>query len=80
MKQKILSLFAAFLLFSLTLTGCGSVTIVPEGTETELPVYIEQEGTEVSLQTIPDYSGDPYIVLNNNMPEFYREGLLNRVL
>ena len=70
MKQKILSLFAAFLLFSLTLTGCGSVTIIPEGTETELPVYMEQEETEVSLQTIPDYSGDPYIVLNNNMPEF----------
>ena len=70
MKQKILSILAAFLLFSLVLTGCGSVAIVPEGTETQLPVYTEPGETEVSLQTIPDYSGDPYIALNDNVPEF----------
>lgn len=49
-----------------TLAGCAGIDISrPAG----------NENTVVSLEEIPDYSGEPYIVLNNNKPDFSESDL-----
>lgn len=60
LKQRILALSAALLIF---LSGCSGTTITqqPDTTSTS---------TIISLDDIPDYSGEPYIVLNDNIPSF----------
>lgn len=35
-----------------------------------LPEYMEQQALPVSADSVPVYSGEPYIVLNNNVPFF----------
>ena len=59
MKKVIKSLFPLLLLISLLLGGCS-------GTQTA-PV--------LSLDSIPAYSGDPYVVLEENKPSFLEEDL-----
>lgn len=49
-----------------TLAGCAGIDISRPA---------ENENTVVSLEEIPDYSGEPYIVLNNNKPDFSESDL-----
>lgn len=49
-----------------TLAGCAGIDISRPA---------ENENTVVSLEEIPDYSGEPYIVLNNNNPDFSESDL-----
>ena len=72
----------AILLVLLILSACGGsyepeITVSIESTQnivttetTTQPITTEETTTVVSVNTIPDYSGSPYIVLNNNKPEF----------
>ena len=59
-----------WLLVAIFLVGCATV----EGTPTQPPV-VEDEKTTVG-STIPQYSGQPYVVLNDNMPNFTEEDLV----
>lgn len=55
------------LLFCLFLTSCDVIR------QPEMP---EPEETEIiSLADIPEYSGEPYIVINGNQPEFPKEDM-----
>ena len=72
----------AILLVLLILSACGGsyepeITVSIESTQnivttetTTQPITTEETTTVVSVNTIPDYSGSPYIVLNNNKPDF----------
>ena len=72
----------ALLLAIVILSACGGsyepeITVSIESTQnivttetTTQPITTEETTTVVSVNTIPDYSGSPYIVLNNNKPEF----------
>lgn len=72
----------AILLVLLILSACGGsyepeITVSIESTQnivttetTTQPITTEETTAVVSVNTIPDYSGSPYIVLNNNKPEF----------
>jgi len=72
----------AILLVLLILSACGGsyepeITVSIESTQnivttetTTQPITTKETTTVVSVNTIPDYSGSPYIVLNNNKPEF----------
>ena len=42
---------------------------------TEVNVFFESKSMVVSLEEVPEYSGEPYIVLNNNEPDFSEEDL-----
>ena len=72
----------AILLVVVILSACGGAhetetTVSIESTQnitttevTTLPITTEETEIVVSDSSIPDYSGSPYIVLNNNKPEF----------
>ena len=72
----------ALLLAVLVLSACGGsyepeTTVSIESTQniittetTTLPITTEETTTVVSENSIPEYSGSPYIILNNNKPEF----------
>lgn len=42
---------------------------------TEVNILFESEAMMVSPEEVPEYSGEPYIVLNNNEPDFSEEDL-----
>ncbi|MCC8142229.1 MAG: DNA/RNA non-specific endonuclease [Lachnospiraceae bacterium] len=75
-RKKIRNLLLPFLAFAVLFTaGCASsdsdktseetVTVVSEPTiEAAIP------GPDVSLADIPEYSGDPWVILNDNTPYF----------
>ena len=46
----------------MTFTACSPVT--------DSPVVEEVQTETISLESIPEYSGEPYVVLNNNIPTF----------
>ncbi len=66
------------------LCACGQVEIVigdgsGYGSSTQNGSQLSGAGnrsqTSVSLDSIPEYSGDPYVVVNNNVPFFSKEDL-----
>lgn len=66
------------------LCACGQVEIVigdgsGNGSSTQNGSQLSGAGnrsqTSVSLDSIPEYSGDPYVVVNNNVPFFSEEDL-----
>lgn len=60
MKSMKQSLAALVLPFCILLTGCAQL-----------------EGTQVSfsMEDLPDFSGDPYVVINDNQPDFSSEDM-----
>ena len=69
------------------LCACGQVEIVigdgsGYGSSTQNGSQLSGAGnhsqTSVSLDSIPEYSGDPYVVVNNNVPFFFQRGLTSR--
>lgn len=80
-KKNLLWLLMAV---SLMLCACGQVEIVigdgsDYGSSTQNGSQLSGAGnrsqTSVSLDSIPEYSGDPYVVVNNNVPFFPKEDL-----
>ena len=80
-KKNLLWLLMAV---SLILCACGQVEIVigdgsGYGSSTQNGSQLSGAGnhsqTSVSLDSIPEYSGDPYVVVNNNVPFFSEEDL-----
>lgn len=79
MRKKLRSFLIATALV-LSFTGCSSSTIVnnqqvvenKQETNIEENTKSEQSNT-ISLENIPEYSGTPYIELNENIPEFTAE-------
>ncbi len=62
--QTILSLFTACTVF---LSGCSLPTQFPTGTGENTAAVVQ------GLEDIPDYSGEPYVVLGDNTPDFPKE-------
>lgn len=80
-KKNLLWLLMAV---SLMLCACGQVEIVigdgsDYGSSTQNGSQLSGAGNHsqasVSLDSIPEYSGDPYVVVNNNVPFFHKEDL-----
>ena len=69
MKNKILLLICILLVLVLTFSGCGGSLfngdIFPENEGTKYPTQVI-----VSLDDIPEYSGNPYVAINDNQPSF----------
>lgn len=69
MKNKILSLICILLVLVLTFSGCGGSLfngdIFPENEGTKYPTQVI-----VSLEDIPEFSGGPYVAINDNQPSF----------
>ena len=65
-------LLCLFLTICLLFTACGlEVEYVPEPTANPQEVSETVSAFEgFSLETLPDYSGEPYVVLQNNVPNF----------
>lgn len=69
--KKRLSIISLILVLLLTLTACGGsltngdIFPEPENTTTE-----NTQSTTTTLANIPEYSGSPYIALNDNQPQF----------
>lgn len=60
------------LLLLLSLTGC-SVTISQNSEEKEPVVNTAVSVSAASLDAVPKYSGEPYVVLQDNVPQFTAE-------
>lgn len=79
MKLTRKSIFAILLALSIGLSGCGNADNIEADTETTLGLVTE-EASEISgdeeieyifdLGDVPDFSGEPYICLNDNYPTF----------
>lgn len=68
MKQNIFARLALLTALLLALSGCG-VMDVPAGTPA--PGQEQSAGSfTFSLDDIPEYSGEAYVVLNDNIPDF----------
>lgn len=65
LKNRFFSLIAA-LLFILSATACTYV---------QYPDDRPKVQTEISLNDIPEYSGKPYVEINNNIPNFSNENM-----
>lgn len=63
-------LISVFLLLCL-LTGCVGQS--PSAATPAPPAVTAEATVAVSASGIPEYTGEPYVVLNNNIPEFDRE-------
>lgn len=69
--KKRLSIISLILVLLLTLTACGGsltngdIFPEPDNTTTE-----NTQSTTTTLANIPEYSGSPYIALNDNQPQF----------
>ena len=70
MKNKLIYLL---LLASLIFTGCSDIKVeisFEDSNEVNTNEIINQEYKSIELKDIPEYSGQPYVVLNDNMPVF----------
>lgn len=67
-------LFIAASLCMALLTGCASAA---NGNATSLPTKAESSVSvsDVSVSEIPEFSGEPYVVLNDNIPDFSEEDM-----
>ena len=73
MKRRLLSLFLLILIVCLSLFGCQAPENGAGDGNTNVPTQKEEVLTFASIEGIPDYSGSPYVELNNNEPEFSEE-------
>ena len=73
MNKKIVTIISIILVLVLTFSGCGGSLfngdIFPEIDDIGTSV----ENTTISLEDIPEYSGSPYIAINDNQPSFTEE-------
>lgn len=65
-------LLPLLLLFSLLLTSCQ----IPALAELTEPFAAEQGTATFRLETVPAFSGEPYVILEDNVPQFSRQELI----
>lgn len=82
MKKKIWKMRCALLLVCalfLTACGAGGVDTQSAAQESSLSVAAESQSVaEATLDNIPAYNGMPYVVINNNEPDFTEEELTDQ--
>ena len=71
MKNKIVSLICILLVLAFALSGCGGSLfngdVLPEVDDT---ITDSTTGMVVSLDDVPEFSGSPYVAINDNQPSF----------
>ena len=72
---RLLALLFALLLTFVALLGCNSTGNL--GAETNRGDAVGDIYGYASVKNIPDYSGSPYVALNNNIPEFKPEEIVS---
>lgn len=82
MKKKLLSLLFVLMLF---LCSCGSGSDSLAGSRPGSLVFGEGSSNgEFSYDQVPEYDGQPYAVINNNVPYFkesdFQKSLLNNTV
>ncbi len=65
-KRKSIALFIALLAMIFTV-ACGDIDALSQATQQT------SSSSVTTMESIPEYSGEPYIVLNNNEPDFDEE-------
>lgn len=65
-KRKSIALFIALLAMIFTV-ACGDIDALSQATQQT------SSSSVITIESIPEYSGEPYIVLNNNEPDFDEE-------
>lgn len=65
-KRKSIALFIALLAMIFTV-ACGDIDALSQATQQT------SSSSVITIESIPEYSGEPYIVLNNNKPDFDEE-------
>lgn len=69
--KKRLSIISLILVLLLSLTACGgSLTNGDVFPKPEITTTESTQNTTVTLKDIPKYSGNPYIAINDNQPQF----------
>ncbi len=71
-------IFALVLILAFVLFGCGQILPPLPAGDISIPslgAEIENRDIFVDLQDIPQFNGDPYIVINDNDPYFSVEGI-----
>lgn len=73
MKKKV-SLLAILLAACIQFCGCSSLAedFVSHGKDASVAV----SQSDISLDEVPEYSGEPYIEINNNEPDFSEENMV----
>ncbi len=75
MNKKIIAIISIILVLLLTFSGCGGSLfngdIFPE--IDEIITDEQTVGVTVSLDDIPEFSGSPYVAINDNQPSFTEE-------
>ena len=66
--MKFLKILLSFLLL-MALSSCKEIEVLLDDSFIE-DILIEGEDENISLVDVPEYDGDPYVILNNNIPEF----------
>ena len=69
MKNKILSLVCILLVLLLTFSGCGG-SLFNGDIFPEIDDLTADEQITVSVDEIPEFSGSPYVAINDNQPSF----------
>lgn len=72
--KKMRMVWLAFVPFLLCLNGCGEVSKT-EGYEEAVVEWMEDAQTSSSVEEIPEYNGNPFVVINDNQPSFTEEEL-----
>lgn len=75
MNKKIIAIISIILVLLLTFSGCGG-SLFNGDIFPEIDEIMTDEHTvdvTVSLEDIPEYSGSPYVAINDNQPSFTEE-------
>ena len=70
MKRMSKILMPLILILALTVTGCTMGESNSDGT-----MHASAAESVVSLDEVPEYGGDPYVVVNDNEPSFSKDRL-----
>lgn len=67
MKKKIYSILAVVITLCIMLSGCSFDSGNEPTTQNTTKISFEQSYT---VDTVPEFDGEPYVVINNNIPDF----------
>lgn len=60
---------------ALLLNGCNGIMQILEEVDSIENFLTEESAETIFLKEVPEYSGEPYVVLENNMPDFTKEDM-----
>lgn len=70
MKRKYISIIMCLLIMVSSLSGCAMINEVQNNLESETTTSISQATYIKGLDSLPEYNGEPYVIINDNIPEF----------